>query len=539
MTDRKTKVVIAGGGVAALEAAIALHELAADRIVVELLAPDGRFTYGALSVTAPFEHGQEVGLDLADIAREVGASVTRARLTGIDAWRRVAHTSTNAEIEYDVLLVACGALPVPAVPGAATFRGPADVHLVRHVLDEIGRCEVDSIAFVVPWGAAWALPAYELALLTAAHVGSDVEVSVVTPEHEPLQLFGQPASDAVRALLAARGVELRTGSYPAAFVDGELSLLPAGTATVDRVIALPRLVGPPIDGLPQTLDGFVPVDRHGRVHGMTDVYAAGDITAFPVKHGGLAAQEALAAAELIAALAGADVEPKPFQPVVHGLLLTGGEPRYLRRELDGESHREPAASYEPLWWPPAKIVGRHLAPFLAAHAGAGVAAPQHAEGALPVELPLEPDTLSELHVGRLPAEYLDVDDEGLVGGLVTSLQVVVAAPEDTLGEIAERMLEENVSAVLVAEYGRLVGILAKHDLMKALAARAHPSEARARQWMTAHPVTLDHSASRAAAARLMSAYGIHHLPLVDEERPIGLLHLDAVEPVPAAIGLGF
>ena len=117
--------------------------------------------------------------------------------------------------------------------------------------------------------------------------------------------------------------------------------------------------------------------------------------------------------------------------------------------------------------------------------------------------------------------------------------MVIAAPEDTLGEIAERMLRDDASAILVAEYGRLVGVLTTHDLMLAFAARANPSEARARQWMTADPITLGPDASRAAAERLMRAYGIHHLPLVDEERPVGILRLELEEPAPVAIGLGF
>ena len=101
---------------------------------------------------------------------------------------------------------------------------------------------------------------------------------------------------------------------------------------------------------------------------MSDVYAAGDITTFPVKQGGIAAQQADAAAEAIAAAAGADVDPAPFQPVLRGLLLTGGEPRYLRSEL--AAGRDLVGEPEPLWWPPAKIVGRYLAPFLAGLAGA-------------------------------------------------------------------------------------------------------------------------------------------------------------------------
>ena len=537
----KTKVLIAGGGVAALEAALALRELASDDVQVELLSPERYFSYRPLAVVLPFEHGETIRFELTELAGEIGASVTHGALTGVDTWRHVAYTSTNREIEYDVLLVACGALPMPAIRGAQMFRGLSDVDLVRRVLDEIARGEVNSLAFVVPSGATWSLPAYELALLAGTHVRPGVELWLVTPELEPLQLFGRPASDAVRDLLAARGVGLRTAAYVERFADGQLELLPEGSLTVDRVVALPRLVGAPIDGVPQTLDGFIPVDEHGRVHGVADVYAAGDITSFPVKHGGLATQQALAAAEMIAASAGCDVDPQPFRPVVHGLLLTGRESRFLRRELGGQPEHEPAAAYEPLWWPPAKVVGRHIGPFLASLAGGSERSLERPpeEEAVPVEVSLGPEFLKSLDVRRFPVELDDADEEAEPAG-VSSVEVVLVAPEDTLGEVAEHLLQQELSAVLVSEYGRLIGILTTHDLMRALAARANPSEARARQWMTAEPITVDATTARSVAARLMRAHEIHHLPLVEHDRPVGMLHLDldhadAIIP----IGLGF
>ena len=322
MRNGKSHVLIAGGGVAALEAAIALRELAPDLVDVELLAPEEHFSYRPLAVMLPFDGSADVmRFDLSELAGEVGASVVRGGLTGIDCWRHLAHTSTNRAIEYDVLLVACGASALPALAGAVTFRGPSDASLVRQLLDELAREELRSLAFVVPGGPAWPLPAYDLALLAGWHGAPGAELWLVTPEMEPLQLFGQAASDSVRGLLAARGVHLRTGAYAERFAEGRLELVPDGPLDVDRVVALPRLAGASIDGIPQTIDGFIPVDDHGRVHGIADVYAAGDITSFPVKHGGLATQQALAAAEMIAANAGVDIDPRPFRPVVHGLLL--------------------------------------------------------------------------------------------------------------------------------------------------------------------------------------------------------------------------
>jgi sulfide:quinone oxidoreductase len=286
----KQHVLIAGGGVAALEAALALHDLASELLSVELLAPEPRFWYRPLAVAEPFRLGKATHHELAALTRAMGASFTPAALTGVDPWRRVVHTSQNTEIAYDHLLVACGAVPVPAISGALTFRGPADTQKIEELLTELVHDDVDSVAFVIPWGAVWSLPAYELALLTSSylheHGAGGARLHLVTPEEQPLQLFGRAASKAMRDLLSQRQISLRSGSYASEIVDGELRLLPEGAVAADRFVALPRLRGAPIDGIPQTVNGFVPVDRHCRVHGLENVYAAGDITSFTVKPGG-------------------------------------------------------------------------------------------------------------------------------------------------------------------------------------------------------------------------------------------------------------
>jgi sulfide:quinone oxidoreductase len=106
-------------------------------------------------------------------------------------------------------------------------------------------------------------------------------------------------------------------------------------------------------------------DPTGRVDGFDDVFAAGDVTAFPVKQGGIAAQQADAAAESIAELAGADLQPKPFSPVLRGLVFSGDASSYFRAEPAGGKGYTESVSGEPLWWPPARLVGRRLAPYLA------------------------------------------------------------------------------------------------------------------------------------------------------------------------------
>jgi sulfide:quinone oxidoreductase len=544
--DERARVLIAGGGVAALEAALALQELAGDRVSVALLAPEHHFWYRPLAVAEPFQLGKVQHLELGPLAIEAGATFTPGALVSVDAERRVAYTLPGGAVPYDMLLIACGAVPKPAVEGALTFRGPADTPKIEQLLAELERGEVRRVAFAVPAGAVWSLPAYELALMTAAWLddrGIDgVELALVTPEDEPLRIFGRDPSDAVRALLDERGIAVHTRAQPAEARGGELLLVMGGVIDADRVVALPRLQGPRIGGVPQTFEGFIPVDARAEVMAMPDVYAAGDITTFPVKQGGLAAQQADVAAEAIAAKAGADVTPRPFHPVLRGLLLTGKEPRYLRTDLVEETSE---ASPEYLWWPPAKVVGRYLAPFLAGFAGADVATHVTSESGVPVEVELDLNTAALRRDRLLEAALHDAlgrPDAPTVGDVMAA-DALVVAPEDTLGEVAELMRERDVGSALVAEYGRLVGILTSRDLLNALAARMHSSEARVRQWMTAEPIAVSAETTLQAAAILMTEHHIHHLPIVDEERPVGMVGLrDALgtgPPLDTGIGLGF
>ena len=83
------------------------------------------------------------------------------------------------------------------------------------------------------------------------------------------------------------------------------------------------------------------------------------------------------AADSLAAWAGAPVRPSQFQPVLRGVLMTGAKPAFLRADARPH-HARSLARLDPLWWPPAKVAGRYLAPYLAAR---GIAMPQSGEGA--------------------------------------------------------------------------------------------------------------------------------------------------------------
>jgi sulfide:quinone oxidoreductase len=229
---------------------------------------------------------------------------------------------------------------------------------------------VQRVVFAMPAAQTPLLPLYELALLTAAHLSdrgkSNVDISVVTPEQEPLSVFGIQASEALRELLGIRGIEVRTGTTPVALKDGVLRVVPDETIQADAVVSLPRMEGVRIEGLEYDAAGFVRTNEFGHVGGLDNVYAAGDIIAFPIKQGGIAAQQADAAADSIAACCGAAILPTPFRPVLRGLLLTGMFPRFLYGE---PGKAVSMASTEALWWPPAKIAGRYLGPFLARRFG--------------------------------------------------------------------------------------------------------------------------------------------------------------------------
>jgi sulfide:quinone oxidoreductase len=369
MTQRPARVLVVGGGVAAVELVLALHHLAREHVELELLAPNGDFAYRPLAVAEPFELGETRRFDLHEIVAEHGAEHRADTLTAVDAEHRRVRTKSGEEIPYDALALAIGARPTEALPGALTFAREADTTPFRELLDELEHGLVRNVVFAVPSGTVWALPLYELALMTATFIErrslSDVKLAVVTPEVSVLHIFGSAASRAVSSLLDERGIEVHTRQAPIRIEDRTLIVAHDGAHPADRVVSLPRLEGPCVPGLPHDSRGFIPTDRHGRVDGVNDVYAAGDATTFPIKQGGLATQQADVVADAIAAWAGASVAPEPFRPVLRGILLTGRTPTHLSRPLGDDVGDESRADVEPLWWPPSKIAGRYLSPYLA------------------------------------------------------------------------------------------------------------------------------------------------------------------------------
>jgi sulfide:quinone oxidoreductase len=368
------RVVIGGAGVAALESAAALRRLAAGGVSVTLVAPDRTFRTRALQPFAAFGIDSPRGVPVHALADRLDAQLIEDRVAWVDRDRYTVHCRSGRRIAFEALILGVGATLHVRYPQALALHEGASAGLTQLVSD-ITSADVRRIAFIAPERMAWPLPLYETALMTAA-VGRmhDLRLSLVlvTGEASPLQVFGERASAELRSLLDRHEIELLTArrcQVPAAdrvVVLGEHAGETRELA-VDRVVALPELIGPHIRGLPSAPHGFIPIDHLCRVPGLGGVYAAGDGTDYPVKHGGIAAQQAEVAARCIAAAAGADVQPHPFHPTLSGMLLTGGTPRYLTARLvGGHPFRSTAAAVpDAAAGAPAKVLAPYLSALLA------------------------------------------------------------------------------------------------------------------------------------------------------------------------------
>jgi sulfide:quinone oxidoreductase len=360
------EVVIIGGSVAALETVLALRDLARDRVRVTLVTPDPDFVDRPMTVAEPFGFGTARRHPLERIAADLDATIIRGSVKEVRAAERRVVLRSGDTVSYEKLVVATGARMLPAFDHAITCGEQGSGEAMRELVNGVERGAVRGVAFIAPTSIGWTLPIYELALMTARAARRsqvDVELVLITREERPLAVFGTQPSRTAAQWLRASGVEF-IGAARADVRPGVVLVEPGKRSVpTDGVVALPLVRGTRLEGLPADEHGFIPVDRHGRVRGLAAVYAAGDAANFRVKQGGLAAQQADAVAAHIAADVGAPITPAPFRPVLRGMLLTGGDPSFLRTD-DLADPDDGISSLGPLWWPPTKIAGRYLGPYL-------------------------------------------------------------------------------------------------------------------------------------------------------------------------------
>jgi sulfide:quinone oxidoreductase len=366
MTSPPPSAVIAGAGVAGLEAAFALRELLGPGAAISLVGGCDTFHYKPLAVGEPFGLGHPHHHAIAPIAANLGMAFVHDTLTAVDPRTREIRLASGSSLGFEPLLVAVGAPTRAPSPFGVLFERAEHASEFDDVLADLRAGLISHVAFALPASAGWPLPAYELALMTAAWGAAarpgGVRVTICSHEATPLALFGSSASTAVAGVLEHAGI---------AFLGGEEPLLESDVLVrvghhqlqAERIILLPEHVGPRIAGLPADAGGFVRVDPWGRVAGLPGVYAVGDAAAHPVKHGGLAAQQAVTAARAVAFDAGLRDRLEEPRPILRGLLRTVDGPLYLRAALADEAATS-TVSREPLWWPPSKIAAPRLTSYL-------------------------------------------------------------------------------------------------------------------------------------------------------------------------------
>jgi sulfide:quinone oxidoreductase len=363
------RVVICGGGIAAIEGLLRLRKLVGDAVDVTLIAPDDVLRYRPLAVDEPFARRGVRDYPLKTIARRTGAEWEKDAVEWLDADGQLVRTAAGRTFSYDALLLAVGARLARPFDHVTVFDDAHADEAYHGLVQDVEGGYTRSVALVLPEGPAWLLPAYELALMTGERATSMGEeglgIILVTPEPAPMAALGDGASRAVAELLGRARVRVYANARPEVPAARRLLVSPDGPELeVERIVAMPRIEGRPIRNVPSDERGFVPIDEFCRVRGLGGrVFAAGDMTDFPIKHGGLGAQMADVAAASIAPLVGDFPAPEPLRPVIRGVLHTGTAPLYVTARLE-DGRVESEATTDQAWPPDEKVVAEELGPFL-------------------------------------------------------------------------------------------------------------------------------------------------------------------------------
>lgn len=415
-------VCVVGAGTPGLEALLAAREQLGAEIDLRLIAPEREFRYRPMNAGSLFGPVRERGLAIGDLAGEVGATWLADRVAAVHGDQHSLLTRDGDTVGFDYLLLAVGAQSRRTLAQGQVWERGHDPSFLDRILAEIEAREIERIAIVIPRGARWPLPAYELALVLAWRgAGADTRVALLTAERAPLEALGPEATDAVARELDAAGVNVISGveitDDPSAVASSarrvRLIVVPESSAgqsdaltgrpttltdrdgfaeqqagdridpvrgrsvgAYDRLISLPTVDGPSIAGVASDAAGFVEVDEGLRVCGSEHIWAAGGCIAAALEHSALGARQADAAIDAIAATVRA-TNRAPVAPELTGILLTGQRDQWQAENPIGT--REPSTRC--LWWPPGRAVGRMLAQRIAAwDPSVHAALPSHPQG---------------------------------------------------------------------------------------------------------------------------------------------------------------
>lgn len=268
MTEPNTpisgRVLIVGGGVAGLEALLALRALAGDRVQVTVVSEHDSFVYRPMTVAEPFGVGLAARHSLVEIAAECGAEFVRGTVTAVDGPSGRVSCLDGADLAFDTLILAPGARTRAPFADTITFGLEGSGEAIGEMLDRLRDGQAHSVSFVAPTTIGWVLPLYELALMTARELArSDVggvQLRLITAEDRPLALFGDRLSQDIGRLMGAAEIEFIHASF-ARVEGGGLTYGAVERSRPDYVVTLPLLSGPALDGVPASPPhDFIPVD---------------------------------------------------------------------------------------------------------------------------------------------------------------------------------------------------------------------------------------------------------------------------------------
>jgi sulfide:quinone oxidoreductase len=325
---RPPSVVVVGAGPAATELGFVLREQHGASLGLTYVVPPVRDRARPLPGAEAFAPVRRRAHDLPAVVSSLGARLRSGRAVAVDGDRHRVLLADGGVVPYDLLVLAPGARAEPVFASAAlTLYGEAGPGAAERVLAELRRgVAADDaarpLAFVVPPGVTRALALYELAVLTGMEARvrvPEARLRLFTHEPAPLSGFDPLARATIAGLLAEANVAVVPSAAVFEAIDGRARVGAVRTPLgEDRIVALPVLRGPDLRGVPATADGFIPVDDHGAVLGLEDVFAAGDATTCPVKHVDVACSQASTIADVIAQRSGiTEIAPGPWSADVH------------------------------------------------------------------------------------------------------------------------------------------------------------------------------------------------------------------------------
>ncbi|MGA9856751.1 MAG: FAD/NAD(P)-binding oxidoreductase, partial [Solirubrobacteraceae bacterium] len=292
-------ICVVGAGTAGLEGLLYAREALGPDAELRLIAPDRDFRYRPMSEDSLFRPAAERRLAVADVVSHAGATWIVDRAEVIRESERSVLTRNGDTVGFDYLLLTPGARQVPALRQGHVWQRGGDPGFLDQIISGLRAGTAHTVAVVVPEGARWPLPAYELALVLAwTAAGTGARITLLTAEQRPLGVLGAEATRVVTEELDDAGVTFISGT---AVADDPAGAPPdrirvhcgAGSPVAfDQLISLPTVLGPHITGVATDAAGFIEVDGSLLVCGSERVWAAGDCVASALDHSALAARQA-------------------------------------------------------------------------------------------------------------------------------------------------------------------------------------------------------------------------------------------------------